>query len=71
MGFVQHTDGYCTKCGSHSQVFCDHCGLYVCDDCQIEQEVEGTFLKTFVFCPDCVGKKPVNPFRMFQASVFS
>jgi len=39
MGYRFFTDGLCRKCGTSAMYYCDHCGLYFCDDHLIKVKV--------------------------------
>jgi len=64
MGYLTHVDGRCYVCNKHTDIFCDHCSRYICDEHRYEREIERTF-KKFVFCKDCEkeNKKPLRPKR--------
>lgn len=66
MGYLTHVDGRCYVCNTHTDIFCDHCSRYICEEHRMERPIERTF-KNFVFCKDCEKQKkqPVRPKRTF------
>ncbi len=57
-----HVDGKCKECKAHTDMFCDHCGMYICKEHMHARKIPNTY-KKFFFCKDCYkkNKKPVNP----------
>lgn len=62
MGNKYLTQGPCEVCGRITHDFCDHCGVFVCEDHRVvKSAVSG--LKKNVFCKKCGSKrsKKINP----------
>jgi hypothetical protein len=64
MGYLAHVDGRCYKCKAHTDIFCDYCSHYICEEHRFERSVERSF-KNFVFCEACekAKKAPIRPKR--------
>ena len=73
MGYKLFSDGNCKVCGKHTEEFCDHCLLYVCEDHENMVEVENAMFP-YKLCPDCYkkflqGKAKIMKFRYGKSPV--
>lgn len=65
MGFRAHFDGFCYVCGRTTELYCDSCSRFICDEHQHLKEVRRS-PKHFVFCEKCFkkGAKVTDPKRV-------
>jgi RNase P subunit RPR2 len=55
----------CKFCGKPSELACDHCGRFICDNHAIEKRVENAYPDS-IFCPDCfkTGRFQIRIFKV-------